>query len=51
MVLGGHGDSMVPVPEYSTVNGIPIEQLLPAETIEEKLTNKPNMVVLKLLSI
>ena len=35
MVLGGHGDSMVPVPEYSTVNGIPIEQLLPAETIEK----------------
>ncbi len=35
MVLGGHGDSMVPVPEYSTVNGIPITQLLPAEKIEE----------------
>ena len=35
MVLGGHGDSMVPVPEYSTVNGIPIEQLLPAETIQK----------------
>ena len=28
MVLGGHGDTMVPVPEYSTVNGIPITQLL-----------------------
>ncbi|MEK9727247.1 MAG: malate dehydrogenase [Candidatus Margulisiibacteriota bacterium] len=35
MVLGGHGDSMVPVPEYSTINGIPIDQLLPAETIEK----------------
>ena len=35
MVLGGHGDTMVPVPEYSTVNGIPIEQLLPQEKIEE----------------
>lgn len=35
MVLGGHGDTMVPVPEYSTVNGIPITQLLPAEKIEE----------------
>lgn len=35
MVLGGHGDSMVPVPEYSTVNGIPIDQLLPAETIQK----------------
>lgn len=35
MVLGGHGDTMVPVPDYSTVNGIPITQLLPAEKIEE----------------
>lgn len=34
MVLGGHGDTMVPVPEYSTVNGIPITHLLPSETIE-----------------
>jgi malate dehydrogenase len=34
MVLGGHGDTMVPVPQYSTVNGIPITQLLPAEKIE-----------------
>ena len=35
MVLGGHGDSMVPVPDYSTVNGIPITQLLPADKIAE----------------
>jgi malate dehydrogenase len=35
MVLGGHGDTMVPVPQYSTVNGIPITELLPAEKIEE----------------
>ena len=35
MVLGGHGDSMVPVPEYSTINGIPIDQLLPSDTIEK----------------
>lgn len=32
-VLGGHGDSMVPVPRYATVCGIPIPQLLSAETI------------------
>ena len=31
MVLGGHGDTMVPVPEYTTVNGIQITQLLPEE--------------------
>ena len=34
MVLGGHGDSMVPVPEYSTVNGVPIDRLLDAEKID-----------------
>lgn len=33
-VLGGHGDTMVPLPRYSTVNGIPLPDLLPAETIE-----------------
>ena len=35
MVLGGHGDTMVPVPQYSTVNGIAITELLPAAKIEE----------------
>ena len=34
MVLGGHGDTMVPVPEFSTVNGISITHLLPKEKIE-----------------
>ncbi len=33
-VLGGHGDSMVPLPRYSTVAGIPITELMNAETIE-----------------
>jgi malate dehydrogenase len=42
MVLGGHGDSMVPVPHYSTVNGIPITQLLPANTIEAINTRTRN---------
>src|SRR5277367_6102156 len=34
-VLGGHGDTMVPLPRYSTVAGIPITDLLDAATIEE----------------
>ena len=34
MVLGGHGDTMVPLPRYSTVAGIPITDLMPKETID-----------------
>ena len=33
LVLGGHGDTMVPLASYTTVSGIPLSQLLPAETI------------------
>ncbi len=32
-VLGGHGDTMVPLPRYSTVAGIPITELLPPERV------------------
>lgn len=34
IVLGGHGDTMVPLIRYSYVGGIPIEQVLPKEKIE-----------------
>ena len=34
-VLGGHGDTMVPLPRYSTCAGIPITELLPADTIDK----------------
>ncbi len=33
-VLGGHGDSMVPLPRYSTVAGIPITELIPQERLD-----------------
>jgi malate dehydrogenase len=33
-VLGGHGDTMVPLPRYATVNGIPLPELLAADRIE-----------------
>jgi malate dehydrogenase len=33
LVMGGHGDSMVPLPRYTTVGGIPITQLMDEETI------------------
>jgi malate dehydrogenase len=34
MVLGGHGDQMVPLPRFTTVAGIPITQLLDKSTID-----------------
>ena len=34
MVLGGHGDSMVPLPRYATVSGVPITDLMDEATIE-----------------
>ncbi len=37
-VLGGHGDTMVPLARYSTVAGIPITELMDAETIERLIT-------------
>jgi malate dehydrogenase len=33
MVLGGHGDTMVPVTGYCTVNGIPVKQVVPADKL------------------
>jgi malate dehydrogenase len=33
-VLGGHGDTMVPLPRYSTVAGIPITELMPREKVD-----------------
>lgn len=35
VVLGGHGDDMVPLVRYTNVGGIPIEQLIPPERMEE----------------
>jgi malate dehydrogenase len=35
MVLGGHGDTMVPLPRYTTVSGIPIGELIDKKRIEE----------------
>jgi malate dehydrogenase len=35
MVLGGHGDSMVPLPRYSTVSGICIEELISKERLDK----------------
>jgi malate dehydrogenase len=34
LLLGGHGDEMVPLPRYTTISGIPLLQLLPKETVD-----------------
>ena len=41
-VLGGHGDTMVPLPRYSTVAGIPITELLPKETVDALVKRTAN---------
>ncbi len=41
-VLGGHGDTMVPLPRYSTVAGIPITDLLPKDRIEALVKRTAN---------
>jgi malate dehydrogenase len=38
MVLGSHGDLMVPLPRYSTVSGVPITELMDTATIERLVT-------------
>ena len=51
MVLGGHGDSMVPLARYTTVNGIPITELLSPERIERivERTRKGGSEIVSLL--
>ncbi len=41
-VLGGHGDSMVPLPRYTSVAGIPLTDLLPADRIEALVSRARN---------
>ncbi len=50
-VLGGHGDTMVPMVRYSTVGGIPITELLPPEKIDALIarTREGGAEIVKLL--
>jgi len=41
-VLGGHGDTMVPLPRYSTVAGIPITELMNTQTIDKLVDRTRN---------
>lgn len=42
MVLGGHGDTMVPLVSYTTVSGIPIRQFLSQEALDAIVTRTRN---------
>jgi len=42
MVLGGHGDQMVPLPRFTTVAGIPVPQLMEPQTIERLVDRTRN---------
>jgi len=42
MLLGGHGDDMVPLPRYTTVSGIPVTQLISPGKLEELVTRTRN---------
>lgn len=35
LLMGGHGDTMVPLPRYTTVGGIPVTELLPKDKIDQ----------------
>ncbi len=41
-VLGGHGDTMVPLPRYSTVAGIPVTELLSADRLKALVDRTAN---------
>ena len=42
LVLGGHGDDMVPVPRFTTVKGIPLTELLPKRKIDRLIERTRN---------
>ncbi len=51
LLMGGHGDTMVPLPRYTTVGGIPLTELMDAETIEAivERTKKGGGEIVKLM--
>ncbi len=51
LLMGGHGDTMVPLPRYTTVAGIPLTELMDDETIERlvKRTQKGGGEIVQLL--
>jgi malate dehydrogenase len=41
-VLGGHGDTMVPLPRYSTVGGVPVTEMIPADRLAQIIDRTRN---------
>lgn len=37
LILGGHGKTMVPMPRYTTIGGIPIRNILPEDKVQEAI--------------
>jgi len=42
MLLGGHGDTMVPLPRYTTVSGIPVTELIPVDRLNAIIDRTKN---------
>jgi malate dehydrogenase len=42
LLMGGHGDTMVPLPRYTTVSGIPVTELIDAEQLEAIIARTKN---------
>jgi malate dehydrogenase len=51
ILMGGHGDDMVPLPRYTSVNGVPLTELLSEESIDEIIarTRKGGIEIVNLL--
>jgi malate dehydrogenase len=51
LLMGGHGDDMVPLPRFTSVSGIPLAQLLPPERIDALIdrTRKGGIEIVNLL--
>ena len=51
LVLGGHGDTMLPLPDHTTVNGKPLKQLIKNEKLEKIIdrTRKGGAEIIKFL--
>jgi len=51
VLMGGHGDDMVPLPRFTTVSGVPIHQLLPQDRIDQLIdrTRKGGIEIVNLM--